>query len=77
MKGMDIPRGTRINEMVVYIDVQDTLIPTILLTEQQVEQKLAHGKRYIRWEDEIKNWRITVPEETWKDSKDHNEHFHR
>lgn len=73
MDGMPIPEGTRWNEMAVYPQIQDALFLTYLLTTEQLEENINKG--FCRFDQQVKAWNITVPDETWKDFEDHGENF--
>ena len=75
MDGMYIPAHSRWNEMVVYTHVQDALMLTIPLTDQQVEEKIALGGRFVKFEEQLSNWNIKVPDVTWADFRKHKENF--
>ncbi|EIW81807.1 hypothetical protein CONPUDRAFT_72193 [Coniophora puteana RWD-64-598 SS2] len=67
MGGMHLPDGEkRFNEMVVYTQVQDALLLTIPLSEEQLQQRL--NGRYSRYENRIKEWNIVLPKATVKES---------
>lgn len=70
MGGMPITPA-RWNEMVVYTHVQDALILTIPLTDQQVDEKIALGGRFVKFEEQISNWNIKVPDATKTDFRNH------
>ncbi|KAG2140522.1 uncharacterized protein EDB93DRAFT_1241866 [Suillus bovinus] len=74
MGGMPIA-PTRWNEMVVYTPVQDALMLTIPLTDQQVDEKIALGGQFVKFEEQISNWNIKVPDVTWADFKKYGENF--
>ncbi|KIK95086.1 hypothetical protein PAXRUDRAFT_407748 [Paxillus rubicundulus Ve08.2h10] len=73
MEDMPIPKNTRWNEMVVYPQIQDAMFLTYPMTHHQNEEKIK--KAYVPFDQQIKTWNITVPDETWQDFKKHGEHF--
>ncbi|KAH8107097.1 acid phosphatase-domain-containing protein [Cristinia sonorae] len=67
MGGMTLPnKEKRFNEMVVYTQVQDALLLTVKLSEAELEQRLKEP--YMRYEEKIGEWNITLPPETIKES---------
>ncbi|KAH8107094.1 acid phosphatase-domain-containing protein [Cristinia sonorae] len=73
MQGMPVPWGQRWNEMAVYTQVQNALLLTIPLSDQDVKRKAAMGGKLSPFEKQIRSWNITVPQETLNDSTAHGE----
>ncbi|EIW81817.1 hypothetical protein CONPUDRAFT_72203 [Coniophora puteana RWD-64-598 SS2] len=64
----NIPRG-RFNEMVVYTQLQDALILTIPLTNQQIANKMYSSPKSAPFEHQFKNWRIRMSLEMFAEFK--------
>ncbi|KAI5984728.1 acid phosphatase-domain-containing protein, partial [Pisolithus albus] len=73
MEGMPIPEGTRWNEMAVYPQIQDALFLTQRLTTEQLDESIK--KDFCPFDQQIKAWNITVPEDTRRDFVGHAELF--
>ncbi|KAJ3553153.1 hypothetical protein NM688_g3766 [Phlebia brevispora] len=77
MKGdFPIPDNKRFNEMVVYPQVQESLIVINRMSNQEVEQAIKDSESsHVHYEKQMSSWHITVPQETLSEFKEQNERF--
>ncbi|EIW81815.1 hypothetical protein CONPUDRAFT_143487 [Coniophora puteana RWD-64-598 SS2] len=65
----------RWNEMVIYTQIQDALMLTIPLSEQQVIEKIQLGGKFVPFEQQLSAWNIKVPNETWAEFRKYRENI--
>ncbi|KAJ3552994.1 hypothetical protein NM688_g3857 [Phlebia brevispora] len=70
-----VPNGKRWNEMVIYPQVQDSLIVINRMSDQELDQATKNPSRHLHYEQQISPWHITVPEEAREDFRKHGEQF--
>jgi len=73
MKGMEKfnPQWKRINEMVIYSQVQDALLLAVPLSDDEVKRKIERG--YSDYVHKISPRNIHTPQETYADFRKNNE----
>ncbi|KAJ8501495.1 hypothetical protein ONZ45_g12140 [Pleurotus djamor] len=67
----------RWNEMVIYPQIQESLIVTERMTDSQLSEAIQNPGHHLHYESKIAAWNITTPIETWRDFYFHRENFSR
>ncbi|KAJ3555669.1 hypothetical protein NM688_g2449 [Phlebia brevispora] len=74
--GFPVADPLRWNEMVIYPQVQESLIVINRMSNQELDQAIRDSESsHVHYEKQVSPWRITVPQETLNESKLKNEHF--
>jgi len=73
MNGMPLKDGQRWNEMVIYSQVQDALMLTFPMTDEDVDKRIKEG--FEEYTKQIKPWKIHVPDDTKADFQKYKENF--
>jgi len=75
-RGFPVPNNARWNEMVIYGQVQEALLVTVRMSDQQLDHDIR-SDNHLRYEQKLNEWNITVPQETWNDFTQHGENWIR
>jgi magnesium-dependent phosphatase 1 len=70
-----IPHPERFNEMLIYPQVQESLIVIQRMEPEEVEAAIKNEGAHLHYEQKIGPWNITVPDEAIRDFKAHGEIF--
>ncbi|TFK22409.1 hypothetical protein FA15DRAFT_748753 [Coprinopsis marcescibilis] len=73
-RGFPVPNNWRFNEMVVYGQVQEALMLTVRLSDQELNHHVQNGP-HLHYEQKFSEWNITVPNEARADFRRWNENF--
>lgn len=73
-KGFPVPYPLRWNEMVIYPQVQESLIVVNRMSDQELDQAIRTSS-HVHYERQILPWHIIVPEEAREDFRRFREHF--
>jgi len=73
-----IRNNRRFNEMVVYPQIQESLIVIKRMSKETLEQAVQRGESgHLHYQKKMNAWNITVPKKTFADFTKHGENFHK